>query len=279
MADKISNHLTRSDSRIEIGSAAERDAGKRMRRAPRPRPGPDPSRFRAGFEILRELDAFADASDGELAKFAALGRERRVERGRPLFPETAESSVTLALVLEGEARLTRGAGAREPLIRTLEEGDLLGEAAMFDDAPDEDVARAQTPVRLIEWDRDAVREALRRWPDVTLGLFGCMARGQRDMSRRVAGLCRQRAPRRLARALSGILQDRGVRHRGAAGEPVLRVRHPPTRARLAEVAGMARETASRLLVEWERLGWLARAGGDLLVLDERALRRVAGEEP
>jgi hypothetical protein len=47
---------------------------------------------------------------------------------------------------------------------------------------------------------------------------------------------------------------------------------------MAEMAGMARETASRLLIEWERLGWIATGGGDLLVLDEGQLRRAAGAE-
>jgi CRP-like cAMP-binding protein len=244
-----------------------------------PLPGSDPARFRAAFEILRELDAFAIVSDGELARFAALGRERRVPRGDILCDDANPAPATLALLLEGQARLTRGRGPGEPMIRALEAGDLLGEAAMFDEAFDEETARAQTSVRLLEWDGDALREALRRWPDVGWGLLGSMAKGQREMRRRLAGICRQRAPRRLARALEGLLQDRGVRQRDEAGGAVLRLRRMPSRARLAEVAGMARETATRLLSEWERRGWLGFTGEDLLVLDEHALRRVAGDAP
>jgi CRP-like cAMP-binding protein len=236
------------------------------------------------------MDLFSPVSDGELTKFAALGFERRVERGRVVFPDVssgsarsapgdARSVAALALILEGEARLAWGRGVGEPMIRALEPGDLVGEVEMFDETPGDAVARALTAVRLMEWDRDGVLEALRRWPDVALGLLGGMARSQRELHRRVAGICRQRAPRRLARALAGLVEDRGVRQPGEGGEPVLRVRGAPSCARLAEVAGMARETASRLLVEWERLGWVGRAGGDLLVLDENALRFMAGEEP
>jgi CRP/FNR family transcriptional regulator len=256
------------------------DSGRGEERRPwrhtvRPKSGPQKS-FRSGFDILRDLDLFSPVSDGELSRFAALGRERRVERGDPVFP-LLHAALPLALILEGEARLAWGRMPGEPLIRALEPGNLVGEIGMFDEFPDDGVARALTVVRLMEWDRDGVLEALRRWPDVALGLLGGMARSQRELHRRVAGICRQRAPRRLARALTGLVEDRGTRQRNGAGEAVLRVRRMPSRARLAEMAGMARETASRLLLEWEHVGWVGREGGDLLVLDEKALRREAGE--
>ncbi len=234
-------------------------------------------RFRSGSEILRGLELFAPVSDGELMKFASLGWERRVERGRTVFPSPGEDSAPLALILEGEARLAWTRGGDEPLIRALEPGDLVGEIEMFDATPGEAVARALTTVRLLEWDRDGVLEALRRWPDVALGLLGGMARRQRELHRRVAAICRQRAPCRLARALVGVAEDLGTRHRDEAGRAYVRLPRAPSRARLAEIAGMARETASRLMIDWERRGWIARDGGDILVTDEAALRRAARE--
>jgi CRP/FNR family transcriptional regulator len=262
--------------RIHVSGDARHDEPRRpWRHNVRSASGPQRS-FRSGFDILRELDLFSPVSDGELSRFAALGRERRVERGDPVFP-VPQACPPLALILEGEAKLAWGRLPGEPLIRALEPGNLVGEIGMFDEFPDDGVARAQTVLRLMEWDRDGVLEALRRWPDVALGLLGGMARSQRELHRRVAGICRQRAPRRLARALAGLVEDRGIRQRNGAGAAFLRVRRMPSRARLAEVAGMARETASRLLVEWEQMGWVGREGGDLLVLDEKALRREAGE--
>ncbi len=234
-------------------------------------------RYRTGSEILRELDLFASVSDGELMKFAALGWERRVERGKTVFPSPGENPAPLALILEGEARLAWTRGGDEPLLRALAPGDLLGEIEMFDAAPGESVARALTTVRVMEWDRDGVLEALRRWPDVALGLLGGMARRQRELQRRVAAMCRRRAPCRLARALMGVVEDAGFRHRDETGRTRVRLKRAPSRARLAEMAGMARETASRLMVEWERKGWVVREGGDLLLADEAALRRAAGE--
>jgi CRP/FNR family cyclic AMP-dependent transcriptional regulator len=246
-----------------------------------------PARFRSGFESLRGMDLFSPVSDGELVKFAALGCERRVEKGTAFRMSDAcraeDGTPPLALILEGEAVLAWGRGAEELLIRALEPGDLLGEIEVFDGAIGEwaapgTVTRTLTTLRLLEWDRDDVLEALRRWPDVALSLLGGMARRQRELHRRVAGICHQRAPRRLARALMAVIEDRGVRHRDEDGRPCLLLRRAPSRTRLAEIAGMARETVSRLLTQWEQGGWIAGDQGDLLVLDEPQLRRLAGLE-
>jgi CRP/FNR family transcriptional regulator len=240
-------------------------------------------RFQAGFETLRGLDLFSPVSDGDLVKFAALGCERRVEKGAAFLPREGDGGPPpLSLILEGEAVLAWGRGAEELLIRALEPGDLVGETEMFEEMTDGTLgfggatARTLTTVRLMEWDRENILEALRRWPDVALSLLGGMARRQRELQRRVAGICNQRAPRRLARMLIALIEDRGMRHRDDKGRHFLLVRRPPSRTRMSEIAGMARETVSRLLVRWEQCGWIADRGGDLIVLDEGQLRRLAG---
>jgi|GEM_PF-5207333 len=339
-------------------------------------------RFRSAFEILRGMDVFAPVSDGELVKFAALGRERRVARGRLLRLDPAPPDPPLALILEGEAMLAWGRGPEELLLRALEPGDLVGETELFAsgaahrphnswrtrprDAPldplqrgrgenlapdqslmirepaapyrlrtppsrdqahspgrsahpekglefgvphnpgvipldqdesvgggtrisqdspalfEEDEAtagpstRALTPVRLMEWELDAVREALRRWPDVAVGLLGGMARRQDDLQRRVAGLCGGRAPRRLARALAALLRERGVPWREGLGRRGWRLMRTPSRTRLGSMTGLARETVSRLLAAWTRQGWITAHEGDLVVLDRASWCRLTG---
>lgn len=232
-------------------------------------------RFVSGVETLRGLDLFSPVSDGELVKFAALGCERRVEKGVAFRPGSGTESL-LALILEGEALLAWD-GEEGQLLHVLEPGDLLGETAVFDEVPAQSRARAVTTLRLIEWERDHVLEALRRWPDVALSLLCGMARRQRELHRRLAGICRQRAPRRLARALAALVEDRGVRQRDATGRIHLVVRGLPSRTRLGETSAMARETVSRLLTHWEARGWISTREGDLWVFDERQLRRLCGE--
>ncbi len=291
--------------------ALRRDSSRQPWRHPLPadRRHGGPFRFRSAFEILRAQALFAGVADGELIKFIALGQERRVERHHPLSPAAGRTRPSLAMILEGEAVLACGPCPDELFLRALEPGDLVGEIDAFATLPlscggpggtrvrecalpyeahagsmaapssgriGDATARTLTIVRLIEWDPDAMREALRRWPDIALGLLGGMARRQRDMQRRVAGLCGQKAPRRLARAVSALLEERGVACRDDAGRSGVRLTHAPSRTRLAEIAGMARETASRLFRDWERHGWMESAGGELRVWDLRALRRLAG---
>lgn len=233
---------------------------------------------------LRGMDLFSPLTDHELIKFIGLGTERRVPKDSLLIPPAGagrsdgdDAGFPLGVLIEGEAVLswTNGEG-EERLIRALESGDMLGEIPVFDDSPCGAAARAVTAARLMEWKRDDLLEALQRWPGLALGLLGGMARRQRLLHRRVAGICNQKAPRRLALALSDLIEEHGVLHRDDAGRRCLLLRRPPSRRRISELAGMARETVSRLLVHWEECGWIALGGGDLVVLDQEQLRRLAG---
>ena len=81
----------------------------------------------------------------------------------------------------------------------------------------------------------------------------------------------------LARTLAGLLEDRGIRLKDAEGRRCLLLPDPPPRRMLGEMAGMARETVSRLLTQWEQHGWIAETQGDLVVRDEAQLRRLEGD--
>ncbi len=233
------------------------------------------------FDALRDMDLFSTLNDSELARFIAYGSERRVAKGSSLAPqrneEDGQTAEALGVLVEGDAVLAWGNGeGDERLIRTLGPGDMVGEIPVFDETSCGATARAVTAVRLMEWRREDLVEAMHRWPGLAMGLLGGMAHLQRQLHRRVAGICNQRAPRRLALALTDLIEEHGVLHRDETGRRCLLLKRPPTRRRISEIAGMARETVSRLLVRWEESGWIALCGNDVLVLDPDELRRMAG---
>ena len=234
-------------------------------------------RLLSSFEALRAMDLFAPVSDGELRQWTERGLERRVETDGLLLPGEDPAGPRLVVLLEGEAIVCWGNGeSAELLIRTLEAGDFVGQIELFDASPGGVVVRAVGGVRVISWSRTEVLQAMRDCPDMALGFLTGMARQQRHLQRRVAGICSQRAPRRLARTLTALFEDRGIRLKDADGRRCLLLQHPPTQRRMGEISGMARETVSRLLGQWEECGWIAESQGDLIVRDEGQLRRLAG---
>jgi CRP-like cAMP-binding protein len=235
-----------------------------------------PPRRLSCFEVLRAVDLFSPVSDEELRQWIARGVERRVEKDSILSTGPDLHGPQLTVLLEGEALVCWGNGvAAELLIRTLDPGDFVGHVELFDGDPGGVLVRATGPVRLISWSREDVLQALRKLPHMALGFLTGMARQQRHLHRRVAGACSQRAPRRLARTLSALFEDRGIRLKDAEGRRCLLLQRPPTQRRMGEIAGIARETVSRLLGQWEECGWIAESEGDLIIRDEGELRRLA----
>jgi CRP-like cAMP-binding protein len=237
----------------------------------------NPRRRLSCFESLRAMDLFSSLPDGDLRRLSERGAERRLERDGFLRLREETHGTHLAVLLEGEAVLVWGNGAgSDLLIRTLEPGDFAGQIEMFDGHPCGTLVRAAGPARFLAWRREDVLRMLRDCPEMALGLLAGMARQQRHLHRRLAGVYSQRAPRRLARTLTALFEDRGIRLKDAEGRRCLLLQRPPTRRRMGEIAGIARETVSRLLGRWEECGWIAESEGDLIVRDEGELRRMAG---
>jgi CRP/FNR family transcriptional regulator len=229
------------------------------------------------FESLRAMDLFSSVSDGDLRRLTERGSERRLERDGLLRLREEPQGPQLAVLVEGEAALIWGNGnSGDLLVRTLEPGDFAGQIELFDAHPCENWVRAAGTVRFMAWRREEVLRSVRECPDLALALLGGMARQQRHLHRRLAGVYSQRAPRRLARTLTALFEDRGIRLKDADGRRCLLLQRPPTRRRMGEIAGIARETVSRLLGRWEECGWIAESEGDLIVRDEGELRRIAG---
>jgi CRP-like cAMP-binding protein len=241
-----------------------------------PAPSARPRRLTC-FESLRAMDLFSPVPDGPLRELVARGVERRLAKDGFLFPRDDPRGPQLAVMLEGEALVCWGEReSRELLIRTLEFGDFAGQIELFDALPGGATVRAASGVRFMAWSRGDILRALQNCPEMALGFLAGMARQQRHLQRRIAGTCGQRAPRRLARTLTALFEDRGIRLKDAEGRRCLLLREPPTRRRMGEMSGIARETVSRLLGQWEDCGWIAEAQGDLVVRDEHELRRLAG---
>jgi CRP-like cAMP-binding protein len=177
------------------------------------------------FEALRALDLFSPLADEELLQLTALGHERRLERDGLLLTQEDPHGPQLVVLLEGEAAICSRVGETgELLIRTLEAGDFTGQIEVFDAPPSGVIVRAVSFVRVISWRRENVLQALKASPDMALALLAGMARQQRHLHRRVAGMSSQRAPRRLARTLTALFEDHGIRDGFATFRPVGGVR-------------------------------------------------------
>ena len=244
-----------------------------------PIPYPEAGMTASLFEALRKLDLFSSLSDGDLLKLAALSRDRQIEKGEIIMRQDAAENEHLFILLQGSAlAIWENSEGLESTLAALQSGDLIGELDLFDPSPSGwATVRATSPGRILSLRREDLLRGLRERPELALGFLCEMASRMRLMHRRVSGICHRKASRRLASALTALFEERGVRLKDSEGRRCLLLRGRPTQRVIAELAGLKRETASRLLAGWCREGWMQDRNGDLMIFEEARLRALAGE--
>lgn len=140
-------------------------------------------------------------------------------------------------------------------------GDLMGEAAFFDQCPRVSSAVAVTECKVYSVDNVKLERALREHPELSLPMLRYLARTVRLLSGHVDDITFRPADRRLAGAL--------VRQAGASGTIAA------THEELGSAVGASRVTVSRVLAQFAGRGWVKTGYGTITLLDRAALEAFA----
>lgn len=101
---------------------------------------------------------------------------RAYEAGAVIFRQGEESTGEAYLVQEGAVEVRRETDGEESLRRTLTHGDLLGEVALFRDAPHSATAVALDEVTLLVISSERLESMVRSSPGLALALIRQLAR-------------------------------------------------------------------------------------------------------
>lgn len=215
---------------------------------------------------LQRTALFANLAPEALNKLAALARERELARGEMLFL-AGEPAAGLFVIAQGKIRAFRvNSQGREQTLHVERAGATLAEVPVFDDGTYPATAVAEEPSSVLFLAKADVRRFMLEHPEVSLTALKLMAQRLRGHAELVDALSLQQVGQRLVRYLLAQVRD-GM-------EVELRV----SNEELARHVGSVREVVSRTWTRLEREGWIARKGRRVILLDEPALARYAGEE-
>ncbi|SMC50110.1 Crp/Fnr family transcriptional regulator [Papillibacter cinnamivorans] len=195
-------------------------------------------------------------------RFASALPPRVYEKDRMIYwqGETAERFYYLT---EGRVKTFISSGEGEEKILTVyQAGHIFGEASFFDGMPRVSSARALTRSRIVSISREVVAEQFAQDPSLALSMLRYLARTVRMLSAQVDNMTFLQADRRIARLLVN-LQERD--------EDIF-----CTHEELGSSAGVSRVTVSRVLGEFERLGWIDTGYRKIRILKREELRHFAG---
>ncbi len=216
---------------------------------------------------LKSTALFGNLAPEALKKLAALARERDLARGEMLFL-AGEPAAGLFVIAQGQIRAFRvNAQGREQTLHIERAGATLAEVPVFDDGAYPATAVAEEPSTVLFLAKSDVRRFMLEHPEVGLTALKLMAQRLRGHAELVDALSLQQVGQRLARYLLAQRVD-------AAPEVDLAV----SNEELARRVGSVREVVSRTWKRLERDGLITRKGRRVMILDEAALERYAGEE-
>jgi CRP-like cAMP-binding protein len=218
--------------------------------------------------LLARVPVFADLDPGDLQRVAEVAVPRSFEAEHVVFRE-GDDSDTCYIVRSGHARAVRShSDGRTITLASFGPGDIFGELAMFDDERRSATVEAVDDLEAVAILGADMRRLLRRHPDIAAKLLAAVTRRLRQTNERLTRQSFQTVQSRVAQVVSALVEQAQAEGAGE-GDVLITV----TQSDIAQLAGSARESASRFLAVLERAGIITQGRGRLTVHDPQALRR------
>lgn len=201
--------------------------------------------------------------DAELTALAGLGRLRRYSRGASVVM-AGDDGGDLLVVVSGRLKvLSRSPGGADLVLAVATVGDTLGEMSLLDGEPRSATVEAAEDSDVLWLPRDAIRDVVRRHPDLAEELMRQQAATIRRVNGMVADLVFLDLPRRVAKYVADHADHHGLARLGMS------------QSELAAAVGGVRQSVNAALRGLERRGWIQMEGRDVTVRDRAALEQYA----
>ena len=200
-------------------------------------------------------------SPAALEELSGAGEYVEKYPGTHLFKE-GEVALHAYVIEKGEVELYRTTGDIRRVVTRVGEGTVLGDIAMFQDAPYISSAKALTPVRAFRFDRDKLLPVLVKHPVVTLRWLVAGLSQLESTQRRVLRLMHRTVKEQVAEMLLDESDERGEVH--------------ISQAAVATLLGASRQTVNEALADLKAIGGAETGYRMIRVLDREVVAAAAG---
>ena len=224
-------------------------------------------------EFLASVVIFAGLDPEELRPLAAKLRTRRYTRGEVIFHQD-DPADRMHIIVDGRIRISiTSVDGREKDIALLQQGECFGEMALLDGSNRSATATAVEPSQTCTLFRPDFMNFLDQHPGVVAKTTNLLTQSIRSSNQMLGDLAFLDVPTRLAKQLV----DLAASYSGGNSPNDLRpsVEIPIGQDELARLVGASRETISRALNSYRRLGVLSTAHRRITITDIAALERMA----
>ena len=222
-------------------------------------------------DFLGKVDIFEGLSASQLAPLAEHLRRRRYERGEVVFHED-DPGDRMHIIVECRVRISLDSDdGREKDIALLNAGECFGEMSLFDGSNRSANATAVDNLETLVLLREDYLEFLEQHPQVAAHVTAVLATRLRSANEMLGDLACLDVPTRVAKHLLALAETHST------GNPVAAdtIDIPIGQEELARLVGASRETVSRALNSYRRMGLLTTSHRRISITDIKALQRMA----
>jgi CRP-like cAMP-binding protein len=218
---------------------------------------------------LKQFVLFQDLMPPQLARIASIARERRFPKRHTIFLE-GEKGNYVVLIVSGIIKISRSSSdGRVKTLALLRPKDFFGEMALFLPGHERSAtAEALTDCRAITIEQTDFEKLLKDVPGISLRIIQTLAHRLQAANRQIKTLALGDSQSKLADLLLTLKDE----FPAAAGAGVV---IPLTHQELADLAGLSRETTTRMLNALEGEGCVRLKARQVHLTDIDKLKKYA----
>ncbi len=221
-------------------------------------------------EFLTTVPILSNLGPEQLSPLTSKLRRRQYQRGEVIFHQD-DPADRLHIIAEESVRISvTSEDGREKDLVLLQRGECFGEMALLDGSNRSATATAIEASRTFALFRQYFMDFLQGHPQVVAETTSLLTRRLRSVNQMLGDMAFLDVPTRLAKQLLDLSETYAS---DADQEPPIDV--PIGQDDLARLVGASRETISRALNSYRRLGILSTSHRRITIIDPQALERMA----
>ena len=224
----------------------------------------------ADVEFLRQVSIFAHLEPERLQPLMGKLRPRRYARGEVIFHED-DPGDRMHIIVEGSVKISvTSEDGREKNLALFKPADCFGEMALLDGSNRSATATALEALETLVLMRDDFQDFLTENPQVAADITNLLSQRLRNVNQMLVDTAFLDVPTRVAKQLLTLAAS----YAGDAEPSEPRV-VPLGQEELASLVGASRETVSRALTSYRRMGILTTSHRRIVINDLKGLERMA----
>jgi CRP/FNR family cyclic AMP-dependent transcriptional regulator len=220
---------------------------------------------------IDSLPLFACLSDTDRQELAKHAVEVPIQKGQFIFRE-GDAADWFHIVQQGNVKCVKSnPEGREVTLKVLMPGDLFCcEASAFSGDSHPGCAQSMGEGTIIKIHRTAMLDIIQRNPEAAVSIINYLSQRLRESQDNAKGFALDRAEQRVAALLVNLAERSGIQESNG-----IRLSVRLTHQDLADMAGLTKETTSRILSRFKKDQLITGHGKHLLILHLPRLQEMA----